>query len=68
MTGPERLRSWRAAEGLTTAQAAERLGVSEDTVYAWLSGAKVPSLPGAVVALRVAGIPVESWPPRRAKA
>jgi transcriptional regulator with XRE-family HTH domain len=60
-TGPDLLRAYRSEHGITTEALAAALGVSEDTIYAWLAGRKTPGLPAALRLEQVAGIPVEAW-------
>jgi transcriptional regulator with XRE-family HTH domain len=44
MVGPQKLREWREAAGLSQAQAAKRLGIAQGTWSTWERGDKRPEL------------------------
>lgn len=61
MTGPSLLRAWRQAEGLTQAQAAERLDLLQSRVSEYETGKVRPDLDTAVRIERLTQIPPSAW-------
>lgn len=61
--GPERLREWLAAQGISQAELARRLGVTPGAVGHWCSGRSHPSLALAVTLADITSgsVPVRSW-------
>lgn len=64
VNGPQMLRDWRTAQGMTIPAAAAALRVKEDTFSAWIAGRRKPGRESAVALLHVAGIPIDArWGP-----
>lgn len=55
------LGEWIAAEGLSRAEAARRLGVTATALYYWLSGRTLPSEPSRRDIEAAAGIAPDCW-------
>ena len=63
MNGPQLLKDWRAASGMTQTAAAEKLGVRPATWSEWESGARQPGRDLAILLEDMTGgaVPLESW-------
>jgi plasmid maintenance system antidote protein VapI len=72
VTAPDALRAWMALTGSSQADLAERLGVHQTTVSAWLRNAWKIQGAHAFALERLTGIKAETWfsehPPKRARA
>lgn len=63
MDGPERLKAWRKAEGISQEKAAEIIGVHQNTWSDWEGGRKSPRTDTAleIDVLTKGACPVEAW-------
>lgn len=59
--GPELLKAWRLAAGLTQAEAARQLRSSQGAYCDWETGTKTPRLPGLLKIKNRTGIAPESF-------
>jgi len=61
-TGSERLDRWLSQRGQGSAAAlAERIIVTQETIYRWRHGKSLPGYRSRLDLERETGIPVESW-------
>lgn len=65
MTPGEQLRAWIRAKGWTVLRFAVEVGVSETTLYAWMSGRSRPGETRRERVEAMTGIAASSWPVRR---
>lgn len=65
MDGPALLKAWRKAEGISQEEAAERVGVHQNTWSDWEGGRKSPRTDTALQldVLTKGACPVEAWAP-----
>ena len=65
MGGSELLARYRSENGLSRAALARLIGVTEQAIYYWERGERVPERWAAREISRVAGVPEGAWPVSR---
>lgn len=63
MDGPALLKRWRQSEGLSQEDAAEKVGVHQNTWSDWETGQKTPTTPRAIrlAVITEGACPIEAW-------